>query len=33
MWHERYDDDSAHRWLRDTIRALAYAAANPGPKR
>ena len=27
MWHERYDDDSAHRWLRDTIRALAYAAA------
>jgi DNA-binding transcriptional LysR family regulator len=29
MWHERYDDDSAHRWLRDTIRALAHAANKP----
>ena len=24
MWHERYDDDSAHRWLRDTIRTMMH---------
>ena len=22
LWHARWEDDSAHRWLRDTIRAL-----------
>ncbi len=25
MWHARYDDDMAHRWLRGTIKALASA--------
>jgi DNA-binding transcriptional LysR family regulator len=27
MWHERYDDDPAHRWLRETMRNLAKAEA------
>jgi DNA-binding transcriptional LysR family regulator len=31
MWHERYDDDSAHKWLRETIRRLAEDAAKAGP--
>ena len=29
MWHERYDDDSAHRWLRNLIRTTTYGAAKP----
>jgi DNA-binding transcriptional LysR family regulator len=32
MWHARYDDDVAHRWLRTTIKGLAgAAAAKEGP--
>lgn len=27
MWHERYDEDPAHRWLRETMQKLARAEA------
>jgi len=30
MWHPRMDADPAHRWLRDTVLAVCYAAAPSG---
>jgi DNA-binding transcriptional LysR family regulator len=29
MWHPRMDADPAHRWLRDTVMAVCYAATPP----
>jgi DNA-binding transcriptional LysR family regulator len=29
-WHQRYDDDPAHRWLRDQARAILLAAGSAG---
>jgi hypothetical protein len=29
MWHERYEDDSAHGWLRNVFRNLARDAVKP----
>jgi DNA-binding transcriptional LysR family regulator len=27
LWHASYDDDPAHRWLRQTVASLAVASA------
>jgi len=26
LWHARFDDDRAHRWLRDTVKGLSMKA-------